>query len=242
MPKRVVCIIQARIGSTRLPRKVLLPLLDKPILWWDVYRVRKCRLLDDIVIATTDLIQDDCLADLAQHEGWSVFRGSEHDVLDRYYHAALAYQADVVVRITSDCPLIDPAVVDYVVGAFLSAAPRIDYASNTLARTYPRGLDVEVFTFAALEHAWRVDQSPQREHVTPYMYRNPEYFRLLGVQNRGDYASHRWTVDTSEDYMLVEHIYQQFGHGDCSWQDVLQLLDQHPEWVALNAHIEQKSL
>ena len=241
MPK-IVCIIQARMGSTRLPGKVLKLLQGKPLLWWDMYRIKQSRFVDEIVIATTTQPQDDPLAAPGETEGWQVFRGSEDDVLDRYYQAAERYRADIVVRITSDCPLIDPTMIDYTITAFLSAAPSVDYAANILVRRYPRGLDVEVFSAEALGRAWREDHSAWREHVTPYIYNNPSAFRLLAVQNPVDYSQHRWTVDTPEDFELVRRIYEHFGHGDFRWQDVLDLLAQHPDWVALNAHVEQKKL
>lgn len=239
---KTIVIIQARMGSTRLPSKVLLPLLDQPLLWWDVHRVRQSRLIDEVVIATTTDSRDDAIVALCSTEGWAYFRGSEDDVLDRYYQAAQAYQANVIVRITSDCPLIDPQTMDYVISAFHAAAPAVDYASNSIVRTYPRGLDTEVFTFAALETAWREDRSGWREHVTPFLYNHPERFRLLPVTNSTDYSHHRWTVDTPEDYELVQRIYEHFGHGDFGWRDVLAVLDQHPDWVMINQHVEQKKL
>src|SRR5215203_5095582 len=134
-----LCILQARMGSTRLPGKVLLPLLDKPLLAWDIYRLRQCRLIDDILIATTTDPRDDAIADLCTREGWGCFRGSENDVLDRYYQAARQRSAETIIRITSDCPLIDPAVTDYVIATYHAAAPAADYASNVFSRTYPRG-------------------------------------------------------------------------------------------------------
>ena len=230
------------MGSTRLPGKVLRPLLDRPLLAWDVYRLRKCRLIDDIIIATTTDPRDDALADLCASEGWGCFRGSENDVLDRYYGAARQYHADTIVRITSDCPLIDSSVTDYVIATYAAAAPAADYASNVFPRTYPRGLDTEVFSFAALETAWKEDQSEWREHVTPFLWKQPERFRQINAANLVDYSSHRWTVDTPQDFELVRRIYEHFGHGDFAWRDVLTLLDQHPDWVAINADIQQKNV
>ncbi|GIK27092.1 MAG: glycosyltransferase family protein [Anaerolineae bacterium] len=237
-----VCIIQARMGSTRLPGKIALPLLGKPMLWWVVHRVTKSRLVDAVVVATTTNPQDDPTAAMCNDFGWPCFRGSEEDVLDRYYQAAREFGAAHIVRITSDCPLIDPSVIDLVVAAYRSTAPMVDYASNTQQRCYPRGLDTEVFGAAALERAWIEDQSAWREHVTPYFYRHPEWFRLASVSNPTDYSHHRWTVDTPEDFELIERIYSHFGHGDFGWRDVLTLLDKHPEWIALNQHIEQKRI
>lgn len=237
---RTVCIIQARMGSTRLPGKILRPILGQPMLWWDVTRVRKSRLIDEIVIATTTESQDDQTAALCAANGWRCFRGSTDDVLDRYYQAAREVGATQVVRITSDCPLIEAAVIDLIIATHTSSAPAPDYTSNALPRSYPRGLDTEIFSFAALERAWREDRSGWREHVTPFIYNNPAMFRLNNVTNAADYSHHRWTVDTREDFELIERIYGAFGHGDFGWRDVLALLDAHPDWVEINQHIEQK--
>jgi spore coat polysaccharide biosynthesis protein SpsF len=238
----IVCFVQARMGSTRLPGKVTQPILGKPMLWWVMYRLQQSQLIDQVVVATTTEPQDNNLVNLCQQHGWAVFRGSENDVLDRYYQAARYYQADHIVRATSDCPLIDPAVMDYVIAAYLSAAPQPDYASNTLERRYPRGLDSEVFSFQVLETAWNEDESTWREHVTPYIYHHPDRFRLLAVTNREDFSQHRWTVDTPEDMKLVQAIYNQFGHGDFSWQQILTAFNEHPEWFTINQNIQQKQL
>jgi spore coat polysaccharide biosynthesis protein SpsF len=164
-------------------------------------------------------------------------------VLDRYKQAAVHFSVDVVVRITADCPLIDPEVIDRVLGEFVREEAT-DYASNVLApRTFPRGLDVEVIGRSALERAWREDSSPaSREHVTPYLYRNPDKFRLRRVANDEDLSSLRWTVDTAEDMTLARQIYTAIGHDSFSWRDVVELLERHPEWLDLNRHIPQKEV
>lgn len=238
---RIICMIQARMSSTRLPGKIMLTLLDKPMLWWDVYRVRQARLIDEIVIATTTETADDTTADYCQDNNWAYFRGSEQDVLDRYYQAAQQANANYIVRITSDCPIIDAHVLDYVIAAHLSAVPGVDYTSNVLARTYPRGLDTEVITFAALERAWREDTSGWREHVTPYIHQQPDKFRLQGVTNPSDMSNYRLTVDTPQDLELIRRIYSHFGHGDFTWGEVVELLAQHPDWLDLNRAVQQKA-
>jgi spore coat polysaccharide biosynthesis protein SpsF len=237
---RTVAIIQARTGSTRLPGKVLRPLLGEPLLAQVVRRVGRATSLDATVVATTAAPADDAIADLGAGEGWLVERGSEMDLLDRYLGAARAHAADRVVRITSDCPLIDPELIDQVVAAL--AADGSDYASNTLEpRTLPRGLDVEAMTMAALEEAGREDHDPaSREHATPFLYRHPERFRLTRVSSPVDLSAHRWTVDTAEDYELVSRIYDALGRNDFSWHDALAVVEAHPDWGALNRHIEQK--
>ncbi len=239
---RIVAIIQARMGSTRLPGKVLLDLAGEPMLVRGVNRTRRAQTLDEVVVATTVKPTDDAIVDLCDERGWPCFRGSEEDVLDRYYHAALAHQADVVIRITSDCPLIAPEIVDRVVWEFLDLQPEIDYACNVLPRrSFPRGLDTEVMRFDVLEQAWREDRNPAwREHVTPYIQRNPDLFRIHGITNDIDYSHMRWTVDTPEDLAFVRCIYEHFGHDRFSWRELLAVLDEHPEWLEINQHVQQK--
>lgn len=241
---KVIAIIQARLGSTRLPGKVLLDLAGEPMLVRDMDRLSRAETLDEVVVATTVEPADEAIVDLCQERGWPCFRGSEKDVLDRYYRAAQEYQADAVVRITSDCPLIEPQVVDQVVKAFLERQPELDYASNTAPeRTFPRGLDTEVMRFDALERAWREDDDPAwREHVTPYIRRHPERFQTYGVLNDEDLSRMRWTVDTPEDLAFVRRIYEHFGHDQFSWHEVLALLDRHPEWLAINRDVQQKAI
>lgn len=241
---RVVAIIQARMGSTRLPGKVMKDLLGKPVLVRDVNRIRRARCINEVVIATTTRPEDDPIASLCEEEGWHCFRGSEDDLLDRYYRTAQVFDADVIVRITSDCPMIDPGIVDKVIEEFLSLREKVDYVSNTLPpRTFPRGLDVEVMTFEALERAWREDSDPAlREHVTPYIYRNSETFRLHRVANEVDLSHHRWTLDTPEDLAFIRAVYGHFGNDHFTWTDALQYLGQHPEIVKINSDIKQKTI
>lgn len=243
MPNRILAIIQARMGSTRLPGKVLLNLAGKPMLERIVRRCRRAATLDEVVVATTTEPADDRIAELGAAHNWPVFRGQEDDVLDRYYQAASQQGADIVVRITGDCPLIDPEVIDLTVKKFLEHKP-LDYASNSLDRvTFPRGLDVEVMSMAALTRAWQEDHNPAwREHVTPYIYRHPEKFRLLAVTSEVDFSYLRWTVDTPADLTLVRKIYEHFGGDDFSWRQVLALLAQHPQWLEINRHVPQEEL
>lgn len=239
---RVVAVIQARMGSTRLPGKVLRDIDGETMLSRVVHRVRRATLLNDVVIATSVRPADEAVVAEATRLGVSVFRGSEDDVLDRYYQAALAYKAEVVVRITSDCPLVDPTIIDVVVRTFLRASP--DYASNTLVRTYPRGLDVEVMSMPALAVAWREANKPyHRTHVTPYIYESPSLFRLLSIIGSTNYSCHRWTVDTLEDLEFVRRVYGQLDHNDSfGWQDVLNLCEREPALMELNRYTEQKPL
>jgi spore coat polysaccharide biosynthesis protein SpsF (cytidylyltransferase family) len=238
---KIVAIIQARIGSTRLPGKVLMDLGGKPVLVRVVERTRRAKMLDGIMVATTDLPADDGIAVTCAQRGWACFRGSEKDVLDRYYQAAHACGAGAVVRITSDCPLIDTEIVDLIVGTFLGR--QVDYASNDFPPTYPRGLDAEVFTMAALTRAWdKAKEAYQREHVTPFMYEHPDLFSVASVRAKSDYSGYRWTLDTPEDLQLIREIYRRFGNrDDFGWREVLSLMQREPELATINAHAVQKS-
>jgi spore coat polysaccharide biosynthesis protein SpsF len=237
--------IQARMGSTRLPGKVLKKILGKPVLEFLVERLSEAKEIDDIIILTSTLAADDAIAMFCQEKKIACFRGSEEDVLDRYYQAALERGPEGVVRITADCPLIDPDIVDQVVKTFRQDFPKIDYVSNSLERTFPRGLDVEVFSFNALQQAFKHAIRPEeREHVTVYLYRHPELFQLKNVAHIPSLAHHRWTVDTPEDFALIRLILENLYPFNPQFRlkDVLQLLAQHPAWSQLNAHIEQKKL
>jgi len=241
MRKKAVAIVQARMGATRLPGKVMMDLAGEPMLVRVVNRVRGACRLDDVVVATTTNRDDDPIVDLCRVRGWPVFRGSAEDVLDRYYQSAVAHDAGAVVRLSSDCPLIDPKVIDAVVGEFQSHYPDVDYVSNNIQRTFPLGLDVEAISFDALERAWKEDKNPSwREHVTPYIYRHPERFRIRNVANDVDYSHMRWTVDTAEDLAFVRRIYDHFGRDDFGWRQVIDLLEAHPEWLEINLEVQQK--
>ena len=240
---RIEAFIQARMGSTRLPGKVLKEVLGRPLLDYLIERLKQARELDDTVILTSKEVSDDPIVRFCDEKMVPCFRGSEEDVLDRYYQAALSRKPDGIVRITADCPLIDPAIVDQVVKTFRENTPTFDYVSNSLERTFPRGLDVEIFSYQALAIAFQKAKSPEeREHVTLYLYRHPELFHLKNVAMSPSYAHHRWTVDTPEDFalikLIIEHLYP--NNPRFRLTDVLKLLSKHPEWSLLNAHIEQK--
>ena len=241
---RVGAVVQARMGSTRLPGKVMLDLAGAPVLDHVIRRLQQCRRLDCIVIATSTRPEDDVVVRRAERSGALSFRGSETDVLSRYHGAATQYGLDTVVRVTSDCPLIDPHVVDEVIGYFLDH--EYDLVSNAGdepgKRTFPRGLDVEVFSFDALRDASaRAVKGYQREHVTPYVYENASVHYFKGT---ADYSSHRWTLDTREDYDLISQIYAELYHGkhDFYLGEILDLMQRRPDLPALNTHVEQKKL
>ncbi len=240
-PKRVLAIIQARMGSTRLPGKILEDLAGRSMLARVVNRTRRAEGLADVVIATTLNPHDDVVEQYCAAEGWHSYRGSEDDVLDRYYQAALAFGADVIVRITCDCPLIEPEIIGRATRELISSYPEADYVSNTLTRTFPRGLDVEVMTLDALERAWREDDDPAwREHVTPYIYRHPERFKIRNILSEEDFSAMRWTVDTAEDLDFVREIYRRFKDDTFNWKQVLQLLEANPELAEINREVTQK--
>jgi spore coat polysaccharide biosynthesis protein SpsF len=242
---RIEAFIQARMGSTRLPGKVLKEVMGKPLLDFLVERLAQSQEIDEIVILTSHQKQDEQIVSFCKERNLRYFRGSEDDVLDRYYHAALKNHPEGIVRITSDCPLIDPEVVDQVVRVFRQNYPTLDYVSNSLERTFPRGLDVEVFSFKALKDAFQNACLPEeREHVTVYLYRHPEQFRLKNIFHTPSLAHHRWTVDTPEDFALIrlilEHLYPK--HPRFRLNDVLDLMRHHRDWFEINAHVEQKRL
>ena len=239
---KTVAIIQARMGSTRLPGKVIMDLGGDTVLARVVRRLCRAKFVDEIVIATTSSDADDAIVRECERLGVPWFRGSEDDVLDRYYQAAQTYAAGAVVRITSDCPLIDPELVDGTIRVFQEQ--HCDYASNLFPRTYPRGLDTEVFTVAALERDWREARAPyQREHVTPFLYEHPELFRLVSLRGRIDYSQYRWTLDTAEDLQLLRAIYARFSNQDnFGWREAVALMEREPELAELNSRVLQKSL
>lgn len=244
MKPRVVLIIQARMGSTRLPGKVIKPILGQPMLIRQIERLRRCQNVDQQVVATTNDRADDTLASLVTPvPDVDVFRGSTDDVLDRYFGAATSTGADLVVRVTSDCPLIEPSVVDRCIETMLTHFGKVAYVSNCCQRTYPRGLDTEVIDYPALATAHQhAADAAEREHVTPFIWRRPTRFRLMDVLDAEDNSHLRWTVDTPADLELVERIYEELYPNNPSfdYRDVLDLVAGQPELQNINSHIEQK--
>jgi spore coat polysaccharide biosynthesis protein SpsF len=239
---RVVAIIQARMGSTRLPGKVLKDLGGTTVLARVVNRTQRATLLDEVVVATSVLPGDDAIVKECDRLGVTWFRGEEADVLDRYHRAAVKFVADVVVRVTADCPLVDPELIDATIRAFLDQ--KADYATNSLVLTYPRGLDVEVLTAGALAYAWRDAREPhQRIHVTPYLYENPHLFKVLSLTAEEDQSRYRWTLDTADDMEMLRAVHSHFGdRDDISWREVLRLMEREPRLAEMNSHVQQKAL
>lgn len=242
---RVVAIIQARLGSTRLPGKILKEISGRTLLSYQLERLQNSRFIDELVIATTTNEKDNLLVEFCENQHVSFFRGSETDVLARYYEAAVKFKADAVVRITSDCPIIDLQIVDKTIKNFIDNR-EYDYVSNTVERTYPRGLDTEVFTFAALEKAYNeAVLERDREHVTTYFYNtNSHFFNIGYVKNDVDYSKYRWTVDTEEDFELIKLIIGTLYRENPNFTllDTVNLMEKNPDWFKINAHIEQKKL
>jgi len=242
----VVAVVQARMRSSRLPGKVLVDIYGEPMLARVVQRLRRAETVDEVVVATSTDESDDPVARLCRTAGWHCFRGHPTDVLDRVYGAAKAHSAAVVVRITGDCPVIDPGVVDLVVRAFMESDPPVDLALNRFVddRTFPIGLDTEVCSFRALEIAWHDAVEPyQREHVMPYLYDPPGRFGVLHVRHAEDLGGYRWTVDTPQDLDFVRAVFAHFApRDDFGWGEILALVQERPDLAALNADVAHKPL
>jgi spore coat polysaccharide biosynthesis protein SpsF len=240
---KTVVIVQARMASTRLPGKVLKEVLGKPLLEYQIERLRMVKSADQIVVATTLNDEDGAILQYCERLSLPCFRGAEQDVLSRYHAAATAFNADAVVRVTSDCPIIDPDIVERVLRYYHENATKFDYVSNCLTRTYPRGMDTEVFPFRILEEAFFEATEPaDREHVTPFICRQKQRFRLANVAYHKDLSCHRWTVDTGEDLALIQRIIESLYLRIPAFrmEDVLDLFDRDASLFQINAHIAQK--
>jgi spore coat polysaccharide biosynthesis protein SpsF len=234
----IIAVLQARVSSSRLPGKVLKPILGIPMLGRHLERLQRVKLFDRLIVATSTEASDTPVVRLCDKLGVDCYRGSLNDVLDRYYHALEPHHPDIVVRLTGDCPLTDPGVIDECIGFFLNH--KFDYVSNCMKRTFPIGLDTEVFRFEALRQAWREARLPsEREHVTPFIKSHPERFRIGHFLNDIDLSHHRWTVDEPEDFKFVKAVYEKLYplNARFSMHDILHLLKRHPELMEINYHI-----
>lgn len=243
---KFVTVIQARTGSSRLPDKVLLPLRDKPLLIRMVERVAFSKLAGQIVVATSDKSSDDIIEKICNENGIEVFRGSEQDLLDRHYKTGLKYSADVVLKIPSDCPLIDFRIIDEVIIHFMKNIDQYDFVSNLHPATFPDGNDVEIMSFEALSSAWNeAKRKLEREHTTPYFWENPDKFSIGNVEwNSGKNfsQSHRWTIDYPEDYQFIKTVYDELYpiNNRFSMEDILNLLEIKPEIAEINSKFAGK--
>jgi spore coat polysaccharide biosynthesis protein SpsF len=238
---RINVVIQARTGSTRLPGKVLQDLGGHPVLEWVVRAAKAATQIDTVIVATSTLAGDDVVADLAESLGVPVVRGSEDDVLSRYVAALDAYPADAIVRLTADCPLLDPTLIDAVAGAW-AGSPTHDYVSTLVSRCLPRGLDVELVTAQALRAVDRMAVDHDRVHVTSLLYAQPTAYRLLGVCVTPPANDLRVTLDTQEDLALLRALVAELPDAPPAWNDVVAVLRSRPDLVAINSAIKQKPL
>lgn len=240
---KIAAIIQARMGSTRFPGKIMKEIKGKSLLEHQIERIRKSKKIDQIIIATSVKESEQPIVTLCEKLSIPYFRGSEQDVLERYYETAKHYKVDVIIRLTSDCPIIDPTVIDAVVNKYLEHALATSYVSNTIERSFPRGLDVEVFSFEALEKAHlTATLEAEREHVTAYMYTNQSDIKVANFKGKIDYSNNRWTVDTSDDFKLIELIINELYNPEEIFllEDVIAVLMENPDWKKINNHVEQK--
>lgn len=233
------------MGSSRLPGKVLMEICGRPMIGWVAQRAAQSQCISNVIVATTVDASDDPIEAFCANSGIRCYRGSEFDVLDRFYQAAMASQAEIVVRLTADCPLIDPGLIDDTIGLLIKN--QLDFSANRLPppyhRTFPIGLDVEVITFSALESAWNLASKPyEREHVMPFIYDPQNQFKIQVMDAEKDFGNLRWTVDTIQDLVFIRELTALLScRMDFSWQKALDIIEAHPELIAINADIQHKS-
>ena len=243
---KTVLIIQARMQSSRLPGKVLRPLRDRPMLAWVIERASRSRCIDTCMVATTTDPADDPIEAWCRENKVPVYRGSQFDVLDRYYQAALSADADVIIRVTADCPLIDAALIDELFAFF--RREEADFAANRLPppwhRTYPIGLDAEIVSMPMLKKAWETaSEKYEREHVMPWFYDMPGRCRVSILDNPEDHGAHRWTVDTPEDYAMMQALFEKLEKPETvSWKEVLRVIESDPSLEMINAGSKAKEV
>lgn len=238
--KKTLIIIQARMGSSRLPGKVLMEIEGKPLLWYMFQRLKRLKSEVEIILATTNSTKDDPLVEFLKNIHIKYYRGSENDVLDRFYQTALSLKPDIIVRITGDCPLIDPSVIDEAISFFQKN--NYDYINNTSPPTYPDGYDCEVFTFSTLEKTWKeAKKNSEREHVTPYIYNHKEIFKTGNISYKKDYSSYRLTVDEIQDFQLIKNIITHFKENwiNLTMEEVIKFLDANKEIKKVNEQFQR---
>ena len=241
MAINVLAIVQARMGSTRLPGKTLIDIEGKPLLEHVINRIRYSKMIEEIIIATTNEPEDKVIVNMAKKLQVKTYEGSSYDVLDRFYQVARLFKGKVIVRITADDPFKDPKVIDDIVKYFLSH-PELNYVSNTIEPSYPVGIDVEVFSYQALKTAWEnAKDSAEREHVTPYIIRNPSLFKIANYKSNKQLSYLRWTIDTKEDLQMTKEVYNKLYLKDKIFymDDILQLLQKYPHISDINSSVKQ---
>lgn len=228
------CIIQARMGSSRLPGKVMMEVNEENnVLDFVINQIKNASMVDEIVVATSNLIEDEIIVEYLEKQSVKTFLGNPTDLLDRYFQCAKKFSYEIIVRITADNPLIDPKIVDVVIEEFENK--NFDYVTNSLTKTFPHGTEVEVFSFNSLKDAWKNAKLPsEREHVTPYIKNHPEKFRIFNVENDKDYSQYRWTVDHLNDLKLVREIIKKIESRPILIQDIVGLLKREPELMKIN--------
>jgi spore coat polysaccharide biosynthesis protein SpsF len=232
---RTIAVIQARMASTRFPGKVLAELCGMPMLSVLLHRIYKAKGIDEVVVATTTSSKDDILVDWLIKNKVTFFRGSENDVLDRYWQCAKKHRADIIVRITADDPLKDPEIIACALAEF-SSNKDLDYVSNTIRPTFPEGLDIEIFSFHALDLAHKeANLISEREHVTPYIWKNPARFSLKSFVMHPDLSKWRWTVDKPEDLLFVRTVFSHFANNiQTNYRDIIKLINENPQLAEIN--------
>lgn len=239
--KNILIIVQARFSSTRLPGKVLKKIRDKPLLWYIANKINQAQIKHKLIIATGHLEANQPIIEFAKKNNIDLFIGDEDDVLDRYYQTAKHFKGDIIVRITSDCPLIDPKIIDQLLEIYLDG--NYDYLSNVHPPTYPDGYDIEIFSFKALETAWKKAKLPsEREHVTPYIWKNQsKEFTIKNIKNNIDYSKYRLTVDTPADFKLLSVIIDYFYDrwNNFYMDDVIKFLEENPKLLEINEQYER---
>jgi len=241
MDNQYLAIIQARVGSTRLPGKVLMKLAEKIVLEHVIERVSKFKKINKVIVATSIETEDDKISELCQKLNIICYRGSENDVLDRFYHAAKEFNYSNIIRITGDCPMIDPEIIGQVVKLY--EKEKLDYATNVIPPTFPKGLDVEVFTFKALEKAWsEVKPGPEREHVTVYFWQHPEIFKQKHLINKINLSEKRWVLDYEVDYKFLQEVFNSLYAIKPNFRltDVLEFIKVNPDLEKINQGIDRK--
>lgn len=238
----VTAIIQARCGSTRLPNKIFKEFVGKPSLLHQLQRIKACQTINDLIIATTTLSEDDQVETFCREHGYKCFRGSQNDVLERFYLACLKFSVtDVIVRLTADCPLLDPEIIDRTVRLFLDN--QVDYVSNTIERTFPIGTDTEVFNFKGLERCHKETPPEWREHVTPYFYKSNGIFKTLNLKNSENLGHVRLTLDTPEDYNFISEVYRRLYRPEkpiFGLTEIMNELRRDPELVKMNEKVSHR--
>ena len=235
--KKPTIIIQARTGSSRLPRKVLSKIQSKPMVWHVINRAKKVKNIDQIILATSNHPSDRHLVTIAKNEKIFSYQGSEKDVLDRYYKASQEFHADPIIRITGDCPLIDPKLISEMLSFFNKN--NFDFIANNIHPTFPDGLDASIFSFSALEKTWKKAKlQSEREHVVPYMIKQKKSFKIFSYENSEDLSNHRWTVDEKNDLVFVRKIYHLMKPKFLFYtKDVLKIIKKNPNLLKINSDI-----